>query len=159
MAAVRSRHTSRSVYFDGHRLCNHLRHRSPRHRTALGELGFRPRGRTFVHRDTGYALDFVADTPYIDREPVYDFAEISTSVGPVRVLRLDDAIADRISAFLHWSDSESLDVAERSIAAARDRLTWGRVDAALLRLDTSTKESAQRMALARDRLRRALAGR
>jgi ActR/RegA family two-component response regulator len=77
----------------------------------------------------------------------------------VRVLRLEDAIADRIAAFLHWSDSESLDVAERSIAAARDRLTWERVDAALLRLDTSTKESAQRMAFARDRLRRALAGR
>ena len=118
-----------------------------------------PTRRTFVHRDTGYALDIVADTPYIDWEPVYDFAEIRKSAGPVRVLRLEDAIADRIAAFLHWSDSESLDVAERSIAAARNRLTWEGVDAALLRLDTSTKESAQRMALARDRLRRALVGR
>ena len=87
-----------------------------------------------------------------------DFTELRTSAGSVRVLRLEDAIADRIAAFLHWSDSESLDVAERSIAAARDRLTWERVDTALRRLNTSTKENAQRMALARERLRRVMAG-
>ena len=81
-----------------------------------------------------------------------------TSAGSVRVLRLEDAIADRIAAFLRWSDSESLDVAERSIAAARDPLTWKRVDTALLKLNTSTTESAQRMALARERLRRVIAG-
>ncbi len=92
---------------------------------ASSELGFRPRGRVFVHPDTVYALDFVADRPYIDQEPVYDFAEVHTPVGTVRVLHLEDAIADRIAAFSHWSDSQSLDAAERSLAAARDRLTWG----------------------------------
>jgi len=123
---------------------------------ALNEIGFQQRGRIFAHPDTTYTLDFVADTPYIDREPVYDFAEIRTSIGSVRVYHLEDAIADRIAAFLHWSDSESLDVAERSATAARDRLTWERIDVALQRLDASTPESVRRMALARERLRRAI---
>lgn len=125
---------------------------------ALNELGFQQRGRIFVHPDTVYTLDFVPDTPHIDREPVCDFAEIHTPAGPVRALRLEDAITDRIAAFLHWSDSESLDVAERSVSAARNHLTWERIDAALLRLDTTTLESTRRMALARERLRRAFAG-
>ena len=73
-------------------------------------------------------------------------------------LHLEDAVADRIAAFLHWSDSESLDVAERSAAAARDRLTWDRIDSALRKLDTRLPEGAQRMALARERLRRAIVG-
>lgn len=42
--------------------------------SAMKELGFRERGRLFVHHETVYALDFVADRPYIDHEPEYDFA-------------------------------------------------------------------------------------
>jgi hypothetical protein len=126
---------------------------------ALSEVGFLQQGRIFVHPDTVYTLDFVPDTPHIDREPVYDFAEIRTSVGSVSALRLEDAIADRVAAFLHWSDSESLDVAERSVFAARDRLTWDRIDAALSKLDTNTSDGKRRMALARERLQRASGGR
>lgn len=125
---------------------------------ALSQLGFQQRGRIFVHPDTVYTLDFVPDTPHIDRAPICDFVEIRTSVGSVRALHLEDAITDRVAAFLHWSDSESLDVSERSISAARDRLTWDRIDAALMKLDTSTGESKRRMALARERLRRAIGG-
>lgn len=64
-----------------------------------------------------------------------DFASIETPVGSVRVYHLEDAIADRIAAFLHWSDSESLDVAERSARAARDRISRKRLDAALKALE------------------------
>lgn len=125
---------------------------------ALDELGFKQRGRVFVHPDTKYELDIVADRPYIEQQPIFEFAEIQTPAGGVRVLHLEDAIADRIGAFVQWSDSESLDVAERSTAAARDRLTWEAIDLALRKLDTRLPENAARMALARERLRRALAG-
>jgi hypothetical protein len=42
---------------------------------------------------------------------------IVTRFSPVRVFRFEDAIADRISAFLHWADSQSLEVAERAVRA------------------------------------------
>jgi hypothetical protein len=125
---------------------------------ALAELGFHRRGQTFVHPDTAYSLDFVADRPYVEQQAVYDFAEIPTPLGNVRVLYLEDAIADRIAGFLHWSGSESLNAAERAAADARDRLPWERIDAALQRLDTSLPGTALRMALARERLHRAVAG-
>ena len=79
-----------------------------------------------------------------------------TSVGIVRVYHIEDAIADRIAAFLHWSDSESLDVAERSTRAARDRISKRRLDAALDALEPGDTASLARMAIARDRLAAAL---
>ena len=124
---------------------------------ALHELGFQVHGRVFVHPDTVYLLDFVADRPYLEQQPIYDFEEIHTPSGTVRVLHLEDAIADRIAAFLHWSDSESLDVAIRAAVAARDRLTWARVSAALRKLDATSPDTEQRMALAQARLEHAIA--
>ncbi|HEV2282237.1 MAG TPA: hypothetical protein VGX75_07580 [bacterium] len=112
----------------------------------------------FCHPNCPYPVDIVADRPFIGEVPVYDFAEISTPSGNVRVLHLEDAIADRIAAFLYWSDSQGLDVAERSAIAARDRLASERVDASLRKLDTALPDAAQRMNLARERLRRAVAG-
>jgi len=106
--------------------------------------------------DTTYELDIVADRPYIDQHPIFEFAEIETPAGGLRVLHLEDAIADRIAAFVHRSDSESLGVAERAAAAARDRLTWEAIDLALRKVDTRLPESAARMTLASERLRRAL---
>jgi hypothetical protein len=123
---------------------------------ALGDLGFKERGRVFSHDETSYTIDFVAEPPHIGRQPIHDFVEIRTSVGSVRVLRLEDAIADRVAAFLYWSDSESLALAERAAAAARDSVSWDRLNAALLKLETSTQESRQRIAVARERLERAV---
>jgi glycerate kinase len=82
--------------------------------------------------------------------------EIRTSVGSVRVLRLEDAIADRVAAFLYWSDSESLALAECAAAAARDSVSWDRLNVALLKLETGTQQSRQRIAVVRERLERAV---
>lgn len=63
---------------------------------ALKTLGFERRGRPFIHPDTIYTLDFVADTPSIDTRPIFDFVAIETAHGTVRVYSLEDAIADRV---------------------------------------------------------------
>lgn len=74
------------------------------------------------------------------------------------VYSLEDAIADRVAAFLHWSDSESLGVAESTVAAARGRLTWHKIDDALQLLDASDPDTQLRFKLARERLEKALKG-
>jgi excinuclease UvrABC helicase subunit UvrB len=51
---------------------------------ALGEIGFQQRGRVFVHPDTRYELDIVADRPYIEQQPIFEFTEIKTPAGGVR---------------------------------------------------------------------------
>jgi hypothetical protein len=125
---------------------------------ALEDIGFHSIGRSFAHPDTIYTLDFVADMPSIDAELVEEFTEVVTSQGNVRVYYIEDAIADRVAAFLHWSDSQSLDVAERAAAAARERISPERLRKAFGRLDPRGADSIERLELARDRIAAAIRG-
>jgi hypothetical protein len=68
---------------------------------AVAPLGFRPQGRDFVHSNSQFTLDLVADTPYLDQRPITKFETIKTCCGSVRVYLFEDALADRIAAFLH----------------------------------------------------------
>src|ERR1700694_44364 len=122
---------------------------------AVAELGFKPDGRDFVHRETPYTLDLVADTPYVDQRPITEFATLTTRFGPVRVYKFEDALADRVAAFLHWGASQSLDVAERALKARAEVTDWRKVREALGKLDSSLPEAARRLKLALTRLRKA----
>jgi hypothetical protein len=122
---------------------------------ALAPLGFTAQGRDFVHPDSPYTLDLVADTPYVDQRPITTFATISTRFGPVRVYRFEDAIADRIAAFLHWGDSQSLDVAEQAIKNLPGVTRWRSLERALRQLDSSDPDAARRLEVAIGRLRKA----
>jgi len=122
---------------------------------ALKSLGFTARGRDFVHPDTPYTLDLVADTPYIDQRPITAFATVKTRHGPVKVYKLEDALADRVAAFLHWGDLESLEVAEQAVSAGSTTVSWTRLETALRKLDASLPEAARRLESAIDQLRKA----
>lgn len=121
---------------------------------AVRPIGFAPSGRDFVHRDTPYTLDLVADTPYIDQRPITKFATIRTRLGPVTVYRFEDALADRIAAFVHWGDLESLEVAERALRMQLKKARWPQIEAALRLLDASLPDAARRFEMALARLRR-----
>ena len=122
---------------------------------AVAPLGFRPAGRDFVHPETPYTLDLVADTPYIDQRAVTEFATVKTRRGPVTVYKLEDALADRVAAFLHWADLESLGVAERALLETARAPSWSRIEAALRRLDATGAGTARRFELALSRLQTA----
>jgi len=126
----------------------------PRITAALDDLGFKLNGRTYVNPTTTYTVDIVANTPYIDDRPIHDYAHIATNVGEVQVLHLEDAIADRIAAFLYWNDSQSLDVAERAVASAYKTLRWDRLEEALKQLDSRGAKFTARFDLALKNLRR-----
>jgi hypothetical protein len=68
---------------------------------ALATLGFEAEGRDFVHAQTTYTLDLVADTPCIDRHAITEFQMLKTRLGVVRVIKFEGALADRVVAFLH----------------------------------------------------------
>jgi hypothetical protein len=126
---------------------------------ALRELGFHEEGRVYASPATVYVLDFVADIPHIDQHAITDYVDMRTAAGAFRVYRLEDAIADRVAAFIHWSDSESLDVAERTMTATRERTSWDRVQAALSYIEILNADASARMELAQARLRAALESR
>lgn len=119
---------------------------------SLAKLGFRTEGRDFVHPHTSFSLDYVADTPFVDQRAIHKFTTLTTVMGPVRVLNFEDAIADRIAAFLQWSDSQSLEVAERAVEAYSQRIAWKSIERAIDLLDASGTDGGPRLALARRRL-------
>jgi len=119
---------------------------------ALKELGFRESGRDFVHPDSPYAIDLVAEIPYVDQRPIRDFCTVTTPAGPVRTYYLEDAIADRIAAWVHWSDSQSLKVAESALAASHEKIGGDRLSAAIAAIEAGDKRREERLRLARSRL-------
>ncbi len=123
---------------------------------ALRELSFHEQGRVYASRATVYVLDFVADIPHIDQHAITDYVDMRTAAGAFRVYRLEDAIADRVAAFIHWSDSESLDVAERTVAATSERTSWDLVEAALSNIELLNEDAIARMELVQARLRAAM---
>jgi hypothetical protein len=123
---------------------------------ALRELDFAEDGREFVNPTTPYSVDLVAATPYIDQRPILEFDTIPTPAGPVRTYFIEDALADRIAAWLYWADSQSLELAERVAAAARSRILRDRLESSVGALSTGDRVTEERMRVAHDRLQRAL---
>lgn len=119
---------------------------------VLAEIGFLRSGRTYANETTPFPIDIVADVPWVDQRPITDYERIDTAFGSFDTLRLEDAIADRIAAFLYWDDSASLDVAERAIAAANDPPSWKDLYAALLQLESGPGPIGKRFDLAVERL-------
>lgn len=119
---------------------------------ALAGIGFTRDGRSYVNTTTLFPVDIVADVPWIDQRPISDYQRIETALGAFDTLRLEDAVADRIAAFLYWDDSASLDVAERAIAQASPRPPWERLRDALLQLESGPGAIGKRFDLAMTRL-------
>jgi predicted nucleotidyltransferase len=122
---------------------------------ALRTAGFVQDGRAFRNATTRYTVDIVADAPFVGDRPITDYEQIETPSGSVTVLRLEDAVADRIAAFLYWNDSQSLDVAERAVAAGRSKFSLERLESVVSQLDHRGFDLEKRFELALARLRAA----
>ncbi len=121
--------------------------------SALREIGFDLEGRSYVNSTTPFPIDIVADTPWVDQRVITEYATIVTAHGTFETLHLEDALADRVAAFLYWSDSSSLDVAERAVKAAQEILPWSRLHAAISQLESGPGDIGRRYELAMARLK------
>ncbi len=45
---------------------------------SLAKIGFKKEGRSYIHSQVRYTLDFVADEPYIDRRVIEAFSHVVT---------------------------------------------------------------------------------
>jgi len=82
---------------------------------TLRALGFTRNGRTYSNGASPFDLEFVGEMPRIRNRTVTEYETIETSSGPFQTLRIEDAVADRIAAYLYAHDSQSLHVAERTL--------------------------------------------
>lgn len=78
---------------------------------ALVELDFIKKGKYFIHPDCDYFIDFVSPPVSIGDETIQKFEYHKTPLGTIKMLTPTDSIKDRLTAFYHWNDKQSLDQA------------------------------------------------
>ena len=78
----------------------------------LGKIGFhRKSTRHFSRDDCPYFVEFVAPPAALGKEPVREKAILQTKSGRVAMLTPTDCVKDRLAAWYHWKDPQSLEQA------------------------------------------------
>ena len=86
-------------------------------RSALSEINFVEEHRYFKNPETVYFIEFPSGPLAIGDEPPAEIATLQYSTGSLRLLSPTDCVKDRLAAYYHWKDHQSL---EQAILVARD---------------------------------------
>ncbi len=80
--------------------------------SSLLKIGFRrTKGRYYVHPDTDYFVEFPSPPVAVGQKPLKEFNEIKTDSGYLKLLTPTQCVMDRLAAFYHWNDLQSLEQA------------------------------------------------
>jgi hypothetical protein len=77
-------------------------------KAALAEIGFHEKNRYFVHPDASYFLEFPSGPPAVGDQPIQEPSVKRLESGVLRLLTPADCIKDRLAAYFHWNDQQSL---------------------------------------------------
>lgn len=95
---------------------------------VMTALGFKEYNRYFIHDDTKFFLEFPRGPLGVGDAPVTDIASKEYETGVLRLLTPTDCIKDRLSAYYHWNDEQSLQqavwVAKENIFDLQEIESW-----------------------------------
>jgi hypothetical protein len=77
-------------------------------KNILGKLGFFEERRYFRHPETDFFLEFPAGPLAVGREPVKETVTLHFPSGVLRMISPTDCVKDRLAAYYHWGDRQSL---------------------------------------------------
>jgi len=101
-------------------------------RAAMREIGFVPENRYYQHAETDYLVEFPTGPPAVGKEPVGHIDEMAFSTGLLRILSPTDCVKDRLAAYYHWNDLQSLEqavlVAQARKVDLREIARWSRAE-------------------------------
>jgi hypothetical protein len=106
---------------------------------AMASVGFRRRGDRYVHPEVSFYVEFPRGPLAIGGDHQIKPVMRSSAAGRALVLSATDSCRDRLAAFYHWNDRQSLDVAVQ--VASRSR-----VDLAVIRRWSAREGFAGRFA-------------
>ncbi len=78
---------------------------------ALGELGFERQGDRYIHPETRFYVEFPPGPLAIGADLAIEPVEVSRAGRKALALSATDSCRDRLTAFYHWSDRQSLRLA------------------------------------------------
>ena len=101
-------------------------------KALLKEIGFRQCGRHFRHRETQFFVEFLPPPASVGEESIGRAAEIKKGAKTLRLLSPTDCVKDRLAAFYHWDDRQSLEqallVARHNPIDVKDIERWSKVE-------------------------------
>lgn len=75
---------------------------------ALNELGFVEKNKYFQHEGCEWLVEFVSPPIAVGNQPIYEFNNVTTPLGTIKLLRPIDSVKDRLASFYHWNDKQGL---------------------------------------------------
>ncbi|MBM4294178.1 MAG: hypothetical protein FJ126_04650 [Deltaproteobacteria bacterium] len=84
---------------------------------ALLEIGFHEVNKYFINTETDFFLEFPSGPLSIGEEPVKEIVTLSFPTGQLRIISPTDCVKDRLAAYYHWGDRQSL---EQAVLVAKD---------------------------------------
>lgn len=78
---------------------------------AMKEIDFTKEGKYYVHSDTQYFVEFISGPLSVGGEPIRDIQELEFSTGFLRIISPTESVKDRLAAYYHWKDFQSLEQA------------------------------------------------
>ena len=78
---------------------------------VMEDLCFTEKEKYFIHENTDIFIEFPPGPLGIGDEIATETAELKTKFGVLRLLTPTDCIKDRLAAYYHWNDKQSLDQA------------------------------------------------
>ena len=115
---------------------------------AIAPLGFERKGRMFTHPRTPLFVEFPAGPLAIGNELIREaeVGEKRTAAGTIRLLTPTQCVMDRLAAYFHWNDLQSLDQAV--MVASCQKISLAKIDAWAKREGASEKFRKFKQALA-----------
>ncbi|MHB8066329.1 MAG: hypothetical protein ACYDIC_00360 [Desulfobaccales bacterium] len=77
-------------------------------RKALEEIGFSEENRYFKHPDTKMIVEFPSGPLSAGGEPIKDIIVMEFATGSLKLISPTACVKDRLAAFFHWQDRQSL---------------------------------------------------
>lgn len=97
-------------------------------KNVMIKMGFREHNRYFVHDDTSLFIEFPRGPLGVGDAPVDEIEAREEETGILKLLTPTDCIKDRLAAYFHWDDLQSLEqaiwVAEQNVFDMRSIKEW-----------------------------------
>lgn len=104
-------------------------------RSAMQAIGFREETRYFKHPDSPHVVEFPPGPLAIGGHPVGRVEQVQLATGRLRIISPTDCVKDRLAAYFHWGDLQSLhqalQVARRRKINLHEVRTWSRAEGKL----------------------------
>lgn len=75
---------------------------------AMHEIGFHQAGRHFEHPETALLVEFPGGPLSVGKQPVAKIDTLEYETGTLYIISPADCVKDRLAAYYHWGDRQSL---------------------------------------------------